>query len=98
MLEKTVLEKDSARERLCERKTVREKDSEKDKKAGGTDFVMSGPGGNNDCKVYVGNLPPNINSKDLEDVFYKYGGILDVDLHTNNTNTPFAFIEFEDAR
>ena len=38
---------------------------------------------NNDCKVYVGNLPPDIRVRDLEDVFYKYGKIVDVDLHTN---------------
>ena len=59
---------------------------------------MSGPKGNNECKVYVGNLPGNIRPKDLEDIFYKYGSIVDVDLHVNNRNTPFAFIEFEDAR
>ena len=54
--------------------------------------------GNNDCKVYVGNLPGNIRAKDLDDVFYKYGSIVEVDLHNNSRNHPFAFIEFEDPR
>ena len=54
-------------------------------------------GGNNECKVYVGNLPSDIRSRDLEDIFYKYGKIVDVDLH-NRRGPPFAFVEFEDAR
>ncbi len=53
--------------------------------------------GNNDCKVYVGNLPQDIRVRDLEDVFYKYGKIVDVDLH-NGRGAPFAFIEFDDRR
>ncbi len=53
--------------------------------------------GNGDCKVYVGNLPSNIHQRDLEDVFYKYGSIVNVDLHLNKP-TPFAFVEFEDPR
>ena len=53
--------------------------------------------GNNDCKVYVGNLPSDIRARDLEDLFYKYGKIVDVDLH-NRRGPPFAFIEFEDPR
>ena len=52
---------------------------------------------NNDCKVYVGNLPGDIRSRDLEDIFYKYGKIVDVDLH-DRRGPPFAFVEFEDAR
>lgn len=54
-------------------------------------------GGNNDCKVYVGNLPTDIRTRDLEDIFYKYGKIVDVDLH-NRRGPPFAFVEFEDPR
>ena len=52
---------------------------------------------NNDCKVYVGNLPSDIRTRDLEDIFFKYGKIIDVDLH-NKRGPPFAFIEFEDPR
>ena len=62
---------------------------------------MSGNSGNNDCKVYVGNLPQDIRERDLEDVFYKYGKIIDVDLHNaygRSGGIPFAFIEFDDPR
>ena len=59
---------------------------------------MSYRGGeSNDSKIYVGNLPGDIRKKDLEDIFIKYGKILDVDLHTRKM-TPFAFIQFEDPR
>ena len=54
---------------------------------------------NKDCKIYVGNLPGNVRSKDLEDIFYKYGKIIDVDLHNSGrVSIPFAFVEYEDPR
>lgn len=58
---------------------------------------MSRGYGNNESKVYVGNLPSDIRSRDLEDIFYKYGKIVEVDLH-NRKGPPFAFVEFEDPR
>ncbi|CAL8120541.1 unnamed protein product [Orchesella dallaii] len=51
----------------------------------------------NECRVYVGNLPPDIRTKDIEDLFYRYGKILYVDLK-NRRGPPFAFVEFEDPR
>ena len=30
---------------------------------------------NKETRVYVGNLPPDIRSKDIEDLFYKYGQV-----------------------
>lgn len=51
----------------------------------------------NDCKIYVGNLPSDIRKRDLEDIFYKYGKVVDVDLHERR-ESPFAFVEFEDPR
>ncbi len=48
-------------------------------------------------KIYVGNLPNDIRERDLEDMFYKYGKIIEVDLHTRK-GVPFAFLEFEDPR
>ena len=51
----------------------------------------------NDCKVYVGNLPNDSRVRDLEDLFYKYGNVVDVDLH-NRRGTPFAFVQFEDPK
>ena len=48
-------------------------------------------------RIYIGNLPPDIRSKDVEDLFYKYGKIAFVDLK-NKRGPPFAFVEFEDHR
>lgn len=59
--------------------------------------------GNDDSKVYVGNLPKHIRARDLEDVFYKFGKIVDVDLKNTGERggpdaIPYAFVEFEDRR
>jgi hypothetical protein len=51
----------------------------------------------NDCRIYVGNLPPDIRTKDIEDLFYKFGKISFIDLK-NRRGPPFAFVEFEDSR
>lgn len=51
----------------------------------------------NDCRIYVGNLPPDIRSRDIDDLFYKYGKINYIDLK-NQRGPPFAFVEFDDAR
>ncbi|CAK8675775.1 serine/arginine-rich splicing factor 1B-like [Clavelina lepadiformis] len=50
-----------------------------------------------DCRVYVGNLPPDVREKDVEDLFWKYGKILNVNLK-NRRGPPFAFVEFDDHR
>ena len=56
-------------------------------------------GDRDDCKVYVGNLPDYVRSRDLEDVFYKYGKIVDIDIHsTRSGGAPFAFVLFDDDR
>lgn len=60
--------------------------------------MIRGPAGSNDCRIYVGNLPPDIRTKDVEDVFYKYGAIRDIDLKNRRGGPPFAFVEFEDPR
>jgi len=51
----------------------------------------------NDCRIYVGNLPPDIRTKDIEDLFYRFGKILYTDLKSRR-GPPFAFVEFEDPR
>ncbi|KAK7604976.1 hypothetical protein V9T40_006162 [Parthenolecanium corni] len=51
----------------------------------------------NDCRIYVGNLPPDIRTKDIQDLFYKFGKVLFVDLK-NRRGPPFAFVEFDDPR
>ena len=50
-----------------------------------------------ECRIYIGNLPPDIRSKDVEDLFYKHGKIVFVDLK-NKRGPPFAFVEFDDHR
>ncbi|KAJ8956392.1 hypothetical protein NQ318_015130 [Aromia moschata] len=54
-------------------------------------------GSRNDCRIYVGNLPPDIRTKDIQDLFYKFGKVTFVDLK-NRRRPPFAFVEFEDPR
>lgn len=52
-----------------------------------------------DSRVYVGNLPPDIRSKDVEDIFSKFGKIQFVDLKARpSRGPPFAFIEYSDYR
>ncbi|XP_060065022.1 serine/arginine-rich splicing factor 1B-like [Ylistrum balloti] len=50
-----------------------------------------------DARIYVGNLPPDISDRDIEDLFAKYGRIHYVDLK-NRRGPPFAFVEFADPR
>lgn len=53
--------------------------------------------GRNECRIYVGNLPPDIRTKDIQDLFHKFGKVTFVDLK-NRRGPPFAFVEFDDAR
>ncbi|KAI1715429.1 RNA recognition motif domain-containing protein [Ditylenchus destructor] len=54
---------------------------------------------NRESRVYIGNLPPDIRSKDLEDLFAKYGKIQFVDLKSRpSRGPPFAFVEYTDPR
>jgi len=51
---------------------------------------------NTDCKVYVGGLPADATSQELEDSFTRYGPIRKVWIARRPPG--FAFIEFEDNR
>ncbi|XP_067614135.1 serine/arginine-rich splicing factor 1-like [Eurosta solidaginis] len=51
----------------------------------------------NECRIYVGNLPPDIRTKDIQDLFHKFGKVSFVDLK-NKRGPPFAFVEFDDGR
>src|SRR5262249_28546632 len=44
---------------------------------------------------FQGNLPPDIRTKELEDLINKYGKIKFIDLK-NRKGPPFAFIEYDD--
>ncbi|XP_050779621.1 serine/arginine-rich splicing factor 9 isoform X2 [Gopherus flavomarginatus] len=58
----------------------------------------SGRGGAGDGRIYVGNLPADVREKDLEELFYKYGRIRDIELKSKRGLVPFAFVRFEDPR
>ncbi|MFH4973891.1 hypothetical protein AB6A40_000600 [Gnathostoma spinigerum] len=58
---------------------------------------MSRRGGDGlDCKVYVGGLPSDATSQELEDAFNRFGRIRKVWVARRPPG--FAFIEFEDSR
>ncbi|XP_048136414.1 serine/arginine-rich splicing factor SR30-like isoform X2 [Rhodamnia argentea] len=48
--------------------------------------------------IYVGNLPGDVRMREVEDLFYKYGPIVDVDLKIPPRPPGYAFVEFEDPR
>ncbi|XP_015693318.1 serine/arginine-rich-splicing factor SR34-like isoform X2 [Oryza brachyantha] len=52
----------------------------------------------NSCTIYVGNLPGDIREREVEDLFYKYGRIVDIDLKIPPRPPGYAFVEFEDPR
>lgn len=43
------------------------------------------------CRVFIGNLPVEMKSKELEDTFAKYGRVTGVSVHNN-----YGFVQFED--
>lgn len=48
-------------------------------------------------KLFVGNLPSDISSKEIDDIFFKFGKISNIDVK-RDAKKPFAFVEFEDDR
>uniref|UniRef100_K3W7Q0 SAP domain-containing protein n=1 Tax=Globisporangium ultimum (strain ATCC 200006 / CBS 805.95 / DAOM BR144) TaxID=431595 RepID=K3W7Q0_GLOUD len=50
------------------------------------------------ARVYVGNLPLDIRTRDVEDLFYKYGRIKDIDVKVPSRPPAFAFVDFETPR
>ncbi|XP_073311280.1 serine/arginine-rich splicing factor SR30-like isoform X1 [Primulina huaijiensis] len=48
--------------------------------------------------IYVGNLPEDIRESEVEDLFYKYGPIVAIDLKIPSRPPGYAFVEFEDPR
>ncbi|KAI3739793.1 hypothetical protein L2E82_30204 [Cichorium intybus] len=45
--------------------------------------------------LYVGNLPGDIREREVEDLFYKYGPIVEIDLKIPLRPPGFAFVEVE---
>lgn len=50
------------------------------------------------ARIYIGNLPMEVSEKDIDDVFYKFGRIVDIDLKTPARPPAFGFVTFQDAR
>ncbi len=50
-----------------------------------------------DRRLYVGNLPNDVRSKDIEDLFHKFK-VMDVNLKLPRGGLPFAFLEFESSK
>lgn len=48
--------------------------------------------------IYVGNLPLDVKEWEIEDLFYKYGRIIDVELKLPPRPPGYSFVEFEDPR
>lgn len=48
--------------------------------------------------IYVGNLPGDIRLREVEDLFYKYGPIVDIDLKIPPRPPGYAFVKFENRR
>eukprot|EP00897_Mesotaenium_endlicherianum_P007396 jgi/Mesen1/6685/ME000343S05850 len=48
--------------------------------------------------IYVGNLPGDTREREVEDLFRKFGRVLDIDLKLPPRPPGYAFVEFEDAR
>lgn len=42
--------------------------------------------GGNENRIYVGNLPPDIRTKDVEDLFFRFGKVSFVDLKNRRGN------------
>ena len=49
-------------------------------------------------RVYVGNLPIDVRERELDDLFYKYGRIRDIDIKRPIAPPAFAFITYDDHR
>ncbi|CAL9247045.1 unnamed protein product [Arabidopsis halleri] len=48
--------------------------------------------------IYVGNLPGDIREHEIEDLFYKYGRIVDIELKVPPRPPCYCFVEFEHSR
>ncbi|GAU43666.1 hypothetical protein TSUD_302290 [Trifolium subterraneum] len=48
--------------------------------------------------IYVGNLPSDIRESEIEDLFYKYGRIMEIELKVPPRPPCYCFVEFDNAR
>ncbi|KAF9579102.1 hypothetical protein BGW38_004788, partial [Lunasporangiospora selenospora] len=47
--------------------------------------------------LFLGRLAPNTRSRDLEDIFAKYGRVTRLDIK-RGTNSDYGFVEYDDRR
>eukprot|EP00240_Pyramimonas_obovata_P011353 CAMPEP_0118929836 /NCGR_PEP_ID=MMETSP1169-20130426/6720_1 /TAXON_ID=36882 /ORGANISM="Pyramimonas obovata, Strain CCMP722" /LENGTH=113 /DNA_ID=CAMNT_0006872095 /DNA_START=160 /DNA_END=497 /DNA_ORIENTATION=- len=48
--------------------------------------------------IYVGNLPGDVRRREVDDLFYKYGKIVEIEVKVPPRPPGFAFVEFADRR
>eukprot|EP00201_Polytomella_parva_P019316 CAMPEP_0175058478 /NCGR_PEP_ID=MMETSP0052_2-20121109/11869_1 /TAXON_ID=51329 ORGANISM="Polytomella parva, Strain SAG 63-3" /NCGR_SAMPLE_ID=MMETSP0052_2 /ASSEMBLY_ACC=CAM_ASM_000194 /LENGTH=184 /DNA_ID=CAMNT_0016323861 /DNA_START=474 /DNA_END=1027 /DNA_ORIENTATION=+ len=51
-----------------------------------------------ECRIYVGNLPMDVQRKEINQLFSKYGQIRNIEVKTGSHPPAYAFVEFEDYR
>ncbi len=49
-------------------------------------------------ELFIGGLGHDIQRKDIEDVFEKYGRIIKCDVKSKGPGSSFCFVEYEDER
>jgi hypothetical protein len=49
-------------------------------------------------QIYVGGLPSNVRTREIEDLFHKYGRIVDIAIKESVEQGCYAFVIFDDAK
>jgi RNA recognition motif-containing protein len=50
------------------------------------------------AELFLGNLSRDVNQRDIEDVFEKYGKIIRCEVKNKGYGAAYAFLEYEDER
>jgi RNA recognition motif-containing protein len=50
------------------------------------------------AELYIGNLNRDVNKKDIESVFEKYGRLVRCDVKNKGYGSVYAFLEFDEER
>jgi len=49
-------------------------------------------------RIYVGNLPMDIKEHEIDDLFYKYGRITDIEIKRPSRPPAYCFVSFDHPR
>ena len=49
-------------------------------------------------RIFVGNLPMDVKEGEIDDLFYKYGKITNIEIKRPVRPPAFAFVTFDDSR